>query len=341
MHASLLSAFGAELQKLGELPRTHTEGALDLGGLGVLAVPSALQLAGKGENPLVAALAHGAPKAEGMLMRGAQSLAHGYGEPAMEIGGLGLLAAPVISNMVRSSKEAADPAHEAEEQQVMGLMQQALDLLASGQNEQAAALIHEALQRFYKTEEAEVGPGALQEGAPVQQEPEGMVTTASALPGFFQELMKAAMNPTAVGAGLGAGTGLAAAGMWNHGSALQDQGMVDANFITPEEHQKRQGQRMMGMAAAGGAALGHYAPSIYDAGVDAAGKGLGDVMSPTTDAIASKTENAIERGMGSAAQNAPGRLMEGVGELAGKGTSAVRRAMDALGVRAANIHFPG
>ena len=347
MHSSILSAFGAELQKLGEgAPRTHTEGALDLAGLGVLAVPSALQLA---ERAGVTSLAHEA--GGGRLARIGQSLAHGVGEPIMEVGGLGLLAAPVISHMIRSSKEAADLAHEVEEQGVMSLMQQALDLIAAGQNAEAGALIAQALERFKQTEAAEGHeyerasmPG---EGSPVPQEPEGMVTTASAWPAFFSELMsKSAMSPTVLGGGLGAGAGLAAQGMWNHGSAVQDQGMLDAHFITPEEHQQRQAvrARRMGMAGglglAGGAALGHYAPSLYDAGVAGAGQLAVDVARPAAEYAAEKMQGAMTSGADAAIRKAPTNLVHGLGDLVAPAGRRVRAALDALGVHAANLRFP-
>lgn len=68
--------------------------AVELAGLGTLAVPSALQLAGKTG---VKSLAHGATTG-GRVGAAGRFLAHGHGEQLAEIGGLGVLAGPSIQH---------------------------------------------------------------------------------------------------------------------------------------------------------------------------------------------------------------------------------------------------
>ena len=228
--------------------------------------------------------------------------AHGPGESILELGGLGLLAAPAINELVHTApgeKRADSLEHENAEQQVMRLMQQALDLIAEGQSEPAAHMLAEALRMFKATEQAE-GHSPAPTGMPVEENlhaPEGMETTASALPGFFLELMdKQAVDPRIVGAGVGALGGAAAAGMWQHQGALQDQGMADARFITPEEHQQRKYKRLagMGVSALAGAGLGHLAPgALSSLAAEAKGAVTGAVQeaaAPTVEEIARQAQ---------------------------------------------------
>ena len=159
--------------------------------------------------------------------------------------------------------------HEAEEAQVLEMLQHALDLIHEGDAQGAEAVLAEALARFHATEAIEAAGGL--EGALAAHEgiddavPElqGKLSMASVLPSFFRSIQEEGTKQAGVAAPLVGGVlGAGSAALLQAPSARQDQLLTDTGVITPEEQANRAGGRMVGMGAGAlaGAGLGMAAP---------------------------------------------------------------------------------